>query len=154
MESFLVAVNAVIPFLIYITFGYTLKIKKVLSEEFLQELNRAVFKVFFPFMTFYNIYKADASTLPSPVIMIFCGASILILEVILVLIVPRIVKENRRRGVIIQAIYRSNFVLFGLPLTISVFGEEASSVAAMVITVVITIYNTTSVVILEMFNGE
>ena len=154
MESFLVAVNAVIPFLIYITFGYTLKIKKVLSEEFLQELNRAVFKVFFPFMTFYNIYKADASTLPSPVIMIFCGVSILLLEVILILIVPRIVKENRRRGVVIQAIYRSNFVLFGLPLTISVFGEEASSVAAMVITVVITIYNTTSVVILEMFNGE
>ena len=149
MESFLVAVNAVVPFLCYITFGYVMKIKGVVTEDFLQQLNKMVFKVFYPFMTFYNIYKADASSLPRPVMLIFCGVSILVLEVILVLTVPRLVKENPRRGVIIQAIYRSNFVLFGLPLTVSVFGDVASSV-----TVVITIYNTTSVVILEMFNSE
>lgn len=154
MESFLVAINAVIPFLCYIAFGYVMKTKKVLSETFLQELNRMVFKVFYPFMTFYNIYKADADSLPRPILLVFCGASILVLEVLLVLTVPRIVKENPRRGVIIQAIYRSNFVLFGLPLTVSVFGDVASSVAAMVVTVVITIYNTTSVVILEMFHNE
>ena len=132
MESFLVAVNAVVPFLCYITFGYVMKIKGVVKEDFLQQLNKMVFKVFYPFMTFYNIYKAAASSLPRPVMLIFCGVSILVLEVILVLTVPRLVKENPRRGVIIQAIYRSNFVLFGLPLTVSVFGDGASSVAAMV----------------------
>ena len=60
MESFLVAVNAVVPFLCYITFGYVMKIKGVVKEDFLQQLNKMVFKVFYPFMTFYNIYKADA----------------------------------------------------------------------------------------------
>lgn len=154
MESFLVAINAVIPFLCYISFGYVMKVKGVVKEEFLQQLNKMVFKVMYPFMTFYNIYKADASSLPRPIMLIFSGVSILVLEVILVFIVPKIVKENPKRGVIIQAIYRSNFVLFGLPLTISVFGDAASSVAAMVVTVVVTIYNTTSVVILEMFNSE
>ena len=154
MESFLVAMNAVIPFLCYISFGYAMKVKGVVKEEFLQQLNKMVFKVMYPFMTFYNIYKADASSLPRPVMLIFSGVSILALEVILVFIVPKIVKENPKRGVIIQAVYRSNFVLFGLPLTISVFGDAASSVAAMVVTVVVTIYNTTSVVILEMFNSE
>ena len=131
-----------------------MKVKGVVKEEFLQQLNKMVFKVMYPFMTFYNIYKADASSLPRPVMLIFSGVSILALEVILVFIVPKIVKENPKRGVIIQAVYRSNFVLFGLPLTISVFGDAASSVAAMVVTVVVTIYNTTSVVILEMFNSE
>lgn len=154
MESFLVAMNAVIPFLFYITFGYVMKVKGVVTEEFLQKLNKMIFRLFYPFMTFYNIYKADPTNLPRPVLMVFTGASILILEVLLVMIIPRLVKENPKRGVIIQAIYRSNFVLFGLPLTISVFGDEASSVAAMLITVVITIYNTTSVVILEMFNTD
>lgn len=154
MESFLVAVNAVIPFLCYISFGYVMKVKGVVKEDFLQQLNKMVFKVFYPFMTFYNIYKADANSLPRPILLVFAGVSILILEVLLVLIIPRFVKENPKRGVIIQAIYRSNFVLFGLPLTVSVFGDSASSVAAMVVTVVITIYNTTSVVILEMFNTE
>lgn len=154
MESFLVALNAVIPFLCYISFGYVMKLKGFVKEDFLQQLNSMVFHLLYPFMTFYNIYKADANSLPRPLLLIFAGASILILEVILILVIPRIVKENPRRGVIIQAIYRSNFILFGLPLTVSVFGDYASSVAAMMITVVITIYNTTSVVILEMFNTD
>ncbi len=152
MQSFLVAMNAVIPFLFYITFGYAAKTKGVVTEDFLQKLNKMIFRLFYPFMTFYNIYKADPSSLPRPILMIFAGVSILVLEAILLLIVPRIVKENPKRGVIIQGIYRSNFILFGLPLTISVFGDSASSVAAMLITVVVTIYNTTSVVILEIFN--
>lgn len=154
MESFLVALNAVIPFLFYITFGYTMKLKGVVTEEFLQKLNKMIFRLFYPFMTFYNIYKADASSLPSTKLMLFAGGSILVLEVLLVMIIPRMVKENPKRGVIIQAIYRSNFILFGLPLTLSVFGDSASSIAAMLITIVTTIYNTTSVVILEMFNTK
>ena len=84
MESFLVAMNAVIPFLCYISFGYAMKVKGVVKEEFLQQLNKMVFKVMYPFMTFYNIYKADASSLPRPVMLIFSGVSILALEVILV----------------------------------------------------------------------
>ena len=152
MESMLVALNAVIPFLCYISFGYIVRMKKIVSESFLQQLNQMVFRLFYPCMTFYNIYKADAESLPRPVLLIFVGASILILEAILILVVPRFVLENPKRGVVIQGIFRSNFVLFGLPLTISVFGDSAASVAAMVVTVVVTIYNTTSVVILEMFN--
>lgn len=152
MESLLVALNAVIPFLCYISFGYIVRMKKIVSESFLQQLNQMVFRLFYPCMTFYNIYKADSESLPRPVLLIFVGASILILEAILILVVPRFVLENPKRGVVIQGIFRSNFVLFGLPLTISVFGDSAASVAAMVVTVVVTIYNTTSVVILEMFN--
>ena len=152
MESLLVALDAVIPFLCYISFGYIVRMKKIVSESFLQQLNQMVFRLFYPCMTFYNIYKADAESLPRPVLLIFVGASILILEAILILVVPRFVLENPKRGVVIQGIFRSNFVLFGLPLTISVFGDSAASVAAMVVTVVVTIYNTTSVVILEMFN--
>ena len=108
MESFLVAVNAVIPFFCYLALGYTMKIRGVVKEEFLQKLNQMVFRVFYPFMTFYNIYKADAESLPRPLLLIFTGASILIVEALLIVIIPKIVKENPRRGVIIQAIFRSN----------------------------------------------
>ena len=112
MESFLVAINAVIPFLCYITFGYGAKARGVLEEDFLQKLNKMVFRLLYPFMTFYNIYKADASMLPRPLLLIFAGASILILEVLLVLAVPKIVKENPRRGVIIQPL-RLNSTSYG-----------------------------------------
>ena len=58
MESFLVAVNAVVPFLCYITFGYVMKIKGVVKEDFLQQLNKMVFKVFYPFITFIRLTPA------------------------------------------------------------------------------------------------
>ena len=97
MESFLVAVNAVIPFFCYLALGYTMKIRGVVKEEFLQKLNQMVFRVFYPFMTFYNIYKADAESLPRPLLLIFTGASILIVEALLIVIIPKIVEALSSR---------------------------------------------------------
>ncbi len=152
IDSFYAALNAVVPFLCYLALGYASRRAGIVDEPFLNRLTRLIFAVMFPFMTFYNIYQGERGNLPSPALLIFCGASILIVQGVLLFIVPRMVRENSRRGVIIQAIYRSNFVLFGLPLTASLFGEEKTGIAAMLVTVVITIYNITSVIILEMFN--
>ena len=138
-DSFFVALNAVIPFLCYLLLGYASNAAGVVDEAFLNRLTKLIFTIMFPFMTFYNVYKAEPGNMPSPALMIFCGAAILAVQAVLLLIVPRLVKENRRRGVIIQAVYRSNFVLFGLPLTASIFGAEKTSIAAMLVTVVITI---------------
>lgn len=154
LESFFVALNAVIPFLCYLMLGYASNAIGVVDEVFLNRLTKLIFTIMFPLMTFYNVYKAQPGNMPSPALMIFCGAAILITQVVMLGSVPLLVKENRRRGVIIQAVYRSNFVLFGLPLTTSIFGAEKTSVAAMLVTVVITIYNITSVIILELFNDE
>ncbi len=153
-ESFFVAVNAVIPFLCYLALGGAAKAAGIVDIPFLQKLTRMIFTVMFPFMTFNNIYAADRNTVPSVTLLVFVGVSILILEGLMLFIVPRLVKENPKRGVIIQAMYRSNFVLFGLPLTTAIFGQEQTAIAAMLITVVLTIYNITSVIILELFNDH
>ena len=153
IDSLIVAANAVVPFLCYLMLGYATRAAKVVDEAFLNKLTKMIFTVMFPCMTFYNIYKAESGNMPSVKLVVFCVTSILIVEVLLLYIIPKLVKENPRRGVIIQAIFRSNFVLFGLPLTISIFGEEKASVAAMMVTVVVSLYNVTSVIILEMFHG-
>ena len=153
-ESFFVAVNAVIPFLCYLALGGAAKVAGAVDEPFLQRLTRLIFTVMFPFMTFNNIYAADRSNVPSMTLLVFVGVGILVMEGLLLLIVPRLVKTNPRRGVIIQAMYRSNFVLFGLPLTTTIFGAEQSAPAAMLVAIVLTIYNITSVVILELFNDH
>lgn len=154
LQSLLTACNAVVPFLCYLTLGYACVRMKAVDTAFINKLTKLVFTLMFPFMTFYNIYSATPESLPSPTLMIFTGASILILEGILLAVVPKLVPENARRGVIIQAVFRSNFVLFGLPLTLTLFGSEKAAVAGMLITVVITLYNITSVIILELFNGS
>ena len=151
-DSFLIAVNAVIPFLCYLALGSFARRFGATDIPFLDRLTKLIFTIMFPFMTFHNIYAASRESVPSATLLLFAGASILLLEGFLLLLVPRLIPENPRRGVVIQAMFRSNFVLFGIPLTTVLYGTEKVSIAAMLVTVVLTIYNITSVIILELFN--
>lgn len=153
-HSFTTALNAVIPFLCYLSLGYACRRAGAVDIPFLNRLTKLIFAVMFPFMTFNNIYGASRDSIPSGTLLLFVAVGILAVEGISLALVPRIVKENPRRGVVIQALYRSNFVLFGLPLTASIYGEDKTAVAAMLVTVVLTIYNITSVIILELFNQQ
>ena len=53
----------------------------------------------------------------------------------------------------IQAVYRSNFVLFAMPLTESVFGQSGLAAASVMVAIIVPFYNVTAVVILEHFRG-
>ena len=153
MESFLVAVNAVMPFLIYISFGYGVRMSGLVDEAFMNKLNKLIFRAFFPILMFNNLYKVEPGfTLDGRLVAVGVG-SVLLLELILVFLVPKFVTGNPQRGVVIQAIYRSNFVLFAIPLTTSLFGETGSVLASMMVAIVIPIYNVTAVIILELFHG-
>ena len=46
MESFLVALNAVVPFTFYIAFGYLMQRVHAVEEDFLKKLNQMVFHLF------------------------------------------------------------------------------------------------------------
>ena len=153
LESLRVSTEAVRPFLIYLGLGFFAVRAHIADETFMNRLNKFVFTLIFPFMTFWNVYNATPETLPSPTLLIFAGAGILVLEAVLLLTVPRIVKENPRRGVVIQAITRSNFALYGVPMTLTLF-PDGGPVAGVVLLEVVTIFNVTSVIILEMFNGD
>lgn len=154
MESFLIAINSVLPFLIYISFGYGVRHSGLVDEGFMNQLNKVIFKAFFPILMFNNTYKIQRGFTLNPALVAVAVLSVLLLQAALIIIIPRIVKENPRRGVIIQAMYRSNFVLFGIPLSTTLFGEQGAILSAMMVAIIIPIYNVTAVIILEMFHGE
>lgn len=153
MNSFIISVNAVLPFLIYIAFGYGVRTCGLVDEPFLNKLNRMIFQAFFPVMMFYNFYKIDRSFHLNGTLVIVAILSILTIQGLSIAVVPRLVQENARRGVLIQAIYRSNFVLFGIPLASNLFGEAGEILATAMIAIVIPVYNVTAVIILEMYRG-
>ena len=154
MESFLIAVNAVMPFLIYISFGYGVVKSGLADEAFMNKLNKVVFRAFVPLLMFNNMYQLKRDFSLNLTLVATAVLSVLFLQALLLLVVPRLVKENPRRGVIIQAIYRSNFVLFGIPLAANLFGDDGSALASMMVAIVIPVYNVTAVIILEMFRGD
>ena len=150
-ESFLVAFNAVAPFLVLLGIGFGAVRMKLTDRDFMNRLNTLNYKLFLPFLMFNNVYSAKPENMPSVKLMLTGVLSVSLLVVLLVIIVPKIVKENPRRGVIIQAIFRSNFIIYGIPLTTYVFGAERSSICGMMILIMVSLFNIAAVIVLEMF---
>lgn len=153
ISNLIVAVSAVVPMFTLMSIGAFVKYQKWLTDEELNHMNRMVFRVFFFCLMFHSIYTTDITATFKPKLMLFGAGSVLILFTLLMLIVPRIEKENRRRGVIIQAIFRSNFVLMGIPIVANIFGDHNIAVATMMIAVIIPMYNILAVFALETFRG-
>ncbi len=153
MESLQIALNAVLPFLIYMGLGYFTRISGIADETFISKLNQVIFQIFFPIMMFYNLYDRDPDLEFDFMLAAVSVLSVLGLILILCLLVPALVKENPRRGVLIQGIYRSNFVLFAVPLTESIFGSAGVAVASMLVAIIIPIYNVAAILVLEYFRG-
>jgi len=153
MQNFMISVNAVMPFAVYLAIGCLIRVRRIADEAFMSKLNQFVFKVFFPFIMFRCVYTLDFDTGVSAFFVVFSVIELLTVIGLLVLIVPRIVRRNDRRGVVIQALYRSNTVLFAIPLAQSVFGEEAASAAGLLVAVLVPIYNITAILILETFSS-
>ncbi len=150
-ESFMVAFNAVAPFLILLGIGFAAVRLKLTDRPFMDRLNALNYKVFFPFLMFNNVYSAKPENMPSVKLMVTGVLSVSLLVVLLVICVPKLVKENPRRGVVIQGIFRSNFIIYGIPLTTYVFGTEKSSVCGMMIMIMVSLFNVAAVIVLEMF---
>ena len=147
-DSFLLAVGAVVPFLIYLSVGYLVVRLGWSDKPFLEKLNTLVYRALFPFMMFQNVYSITADGFPSPTLMLMGPLCVLALIALALAVVPRIVTEDSRRGVIIQALFRSNYLLYGIPLTVFVFGSEKSGAAGIILAEMVTVFNVSAVIVL------
>lgn len=149
MSNLEVSFSVVFPIFLSIALGYFLRIVKVWSEPTISKVNRLVFKAFLPVSVFLNIYNSDLSQSFDMSIVSFTVVAILTVFLFCSVLVPLIEKEPRRRGVMVQGMMRSNFVILGVPVVESVFGSQGSAMAAALITFVIPMYNVLAVITLE-----
>ena len=151
--NFIVALSAVVPMFCLMSIGAFVKWRKWLTDEELNHMNRMVFRVFFCCMMFHSIYTTDLAATFRPKLMLFGAGGVLAIFTLLMLIVPKFEPDNKRRGVIVQAIFRSNFVLMGVPIVANIFGDANIAVSTMMIAVIVPLYNILAVFALETFRG-
>ena len=153
MENLMIAVNAVVPFILYLSFGYAARGFKLADEAFMKKMNTVAFKCFFPVLMFNNFYTMDLSKGIDLRMIAFMLAFFFVALILMFLLVPRFVKENPRKGVIIQALFRRNSLLFALPLAESVFGVTGQNLATLAVAVMVPLYNVVAVIVLEYYRG-
>ncbi len=154
MDNLLFSLNVVLPLVLLMFLGTFLRKIKIFDKDFLKKTNTFAFKVLLPVLLFNNIYNSEISEEINIQFIIFAISIVLVTIGIMFILVPKLVKDNRNRGVIIQGLYRSNFILFGVPLCINIFGDEGAGVVTALIAVIIPLYNFLAVVILDVFTDE
>ena len=153
MENLILSFTVVFPLFAQLVLGYILKRLGLFDGHALQKCNRLVFMVFLPCLLFLNVYNADISQDFNGTFLL-CAAGVVFLSFcVLMFLVPLFEKDRKKRGVLVQGIFRSNFALFGVPVAISLFGEGNIGIASILTAVVIPMYNVLSVIALETFRG-
>ena len=154
MNSFLFAISAIAPIIIMVAIGYLLKKIKLANADIAKALNRLVFRVFLPCMLFLNVYKMDSI---GEIDLDYIAYALIVLLVIFALGIPCVMlvtKQGARRGVLLQAVFRSNYALIGIPLAQSLFGEEGLAIATLLSAAAIPAFNILAVISLSVFGDE
>ena len=154
IKDLLFSANVVMPIFLLIMLGYVLTRIKMWDEHFLKVANEVCFKCLLPVLLFHNVASANIFEVFNGKLILyacFCACAICAL---LFLVVPMFVKDNKRRGVMIQGTFRSNFLLFGVPLGLSIGGASGSVLAAVVASFYVPVINMLSVISLYAFSDS
>lgn len=153
MDNFIVAINAVIPMFFFIVVGLYIKYRNLLADTEIKHLNKMLFQIFFFVMLFYTTYTMNIAQTFRPRLITYGACALLTVYVIDFILVCLFEKQPKRRGAMIQAIYRSNFVFMGIPMVSNLFGTSEIAVTTMMIAIIVPMYNVLGVFTLELFRG-
>ncbi len=154
MEYLYIAFSVVFPLFLMMAIGYTLKRLKIMSEDFSGKLSDLCFKFFLPLTLFLTVYESDFSTSGAVNLTLFGVSAILISFLIVGLIIPLFEKENKNKGVMVQGICRSNFVLFGLTIASYIYPNGNFAAISILVVFAVPIFNLLSVVVLEIYTSK
>ncbi|GHT54759.1 transporter [Bacteroidia bacterium] len=150
MTNFIFSFNVVAPLFVLMAIGYFVRQIKFVSDSFLSQLNRFVFKFLLPLMVFQEIrlsYKGDFSNVKLILTSVIGVAAVILISTI---IIKWTVKRKGQQGSMIQGIYRSNFLIYGLPVATGMYGSEAVVPITMLMGIMIPFYNVAAVIILSL----
>ncbi|MCK9548009.1 MAG: AEC family transporter [Sphaerochaeta sp.] len=151
---FLTALAVLFPLFSKIGLGWLIRRVIPLSDETISQMNNIIFRIFLPALLFVNIYQSDFASISSFGFLLFSLAVLLTIFTLLLLFIPCVERENPRRGVLVQGISRSNFIFFGLPMAVSLYGGTSKGVASLLVGVLVPVLNVISVIALEYFRGN
>jgi predicted permease len=140
-----------------LSIGYGLRRLKVTDEPSLNVMNKLVFRVFLPILLFLNIYSLkpeEALNIENTGLLCFTALSVIGITLLMHLLFPIFFKEKKKCSVMIQGIFRSNLVLFGIPIAISIYGENHIGKVSLLAAFIVPLFNILAVLVLEYYRGN
>lgn len=154
METLRLSFNIVAPMCLILLAGNLLKRSGKIQPAGFSAMNTLCFWLLYPSNLFKNIYSAEDLSAIRPQLIIWVLFLHALMLVLLFLIVPRIIQDNRARASIIQACFRANYISFGLVISSALMSEEDQIVVSVLAGIMIPLYNLGGIAILTYYNGS
>jgi hypothetical protein len=158
MENLLFALNVVSPIFILLAIGALSKSVGWVKADTLNDLNRFIFRLPLPLMLFFNIYNMnrDATFEGDTITLIFLIIGVFTAVVVFLSIILNKTTNlsNPQKGSLVQAWFRGNTIIFGLPLATSLYGENGLGIVSIIIITAIASSNVLAVILLELYQGK
>lgn len=153
-DAFIFAANAVLPIVLMIALGYFFKRIGLLNQGFLDVGNKLTFRVLIPALLYYNIYGIGSLGEINLVFVLYGLAAVVSIFLISTLVTCLFTKDSGKRGALIQAAFRSNYAIIGLPLASALFGDKGAAAAGVMSAFCVPLFNILAVVTLTIFNND
>ena len=154
MESILLSFQVMLPVFLTILLGAFLQKIGLMPKRMIGDLNRLCFKCFLPVMLFNNVRATDFRQYFEWHLISYAIVSVLLLFAVLLWIIPRTVQQPEQQSVMIQGIYRSNYVILGIPIVSNIYQGESVATITMLVAIIVPLFNLLAVYLFERFNGE
>lgn len=147
------SLNAVIPMFVLIGLGYFCRARKMIVDSELKHFNNIAFCFFLPCQLFKNVYDSELSAAFNPRLILYVLICVGIVYILATISVRKAEQIPSRQGVMIQSIFRSNFVLLGLPLARAIVHDDLGPIP-LLIGIVVPTFNALAVFTLEYYGGD
>ncbi len=154
LDNFLLSMNTVLPLFAVLLAGYLLKKPLGLDEAYLTKSNRLCFKIFLPLLLFSNIYSSQFDLRAQGRAIAFSVCGILAVFLLSCFIAFLAVRDPKKRGAMAQGMFRSNYVILGLPMVSNLCGSGSLETASILLAFAVPMFNILSVLALELFCGK
>lgn len=153
IDALLFSANAVLPIIMLIALGYVLKRIGMLTAPFLDVGNKLTFRVLIPTMLFLNVYNISSFSEINFWFVLYGVAAVIVIFLAGIPIFCAFTKDPAKRGAMIQAVFRSNYAIIGIPLATSLFGDKGAAAAGVMSAFCVPLFNILAVITLTIFNG-
>ena len=150
----MISANAVLPMCLVMALGYGTRRLGWIRREEISAINKIAFRIFLPCLLYYNVYCSDLSGSFDPLLMAYAVGGVLLTFGLALGYTLLTEKLPERRSVMIQGMFRSNYVIMGIPVATALLGADQLGTVSILIAVVVPLFNMLSVVVLEVFRGQ
>ena len=130
VSIFSTGMNSIFPIMLLILFGFALRQKGFLSDEFVRIGNKLSFQYLLPIKMFLNAYKIEKFSHIPWRLVLFSLVMMVVIFALGCFTAPLATKDPRRKGVLLQSTFRSNTAIIGVTLAGILGGEPAEAVSS------------------------